>query len=121
LTGANNLIIFPIRNMQIIANSSELGAAIRSERKRLGVRQKELAMAAGTGLRFLIELERGKPTARMDGVFKVLRALGGSLAIETTEADESPRSEEARLERSERMVALVRACENTKPPTSDRP
>ena len=52
-----------------------------AERKRLGVTQKELAMAAGTGLRFLIELERGKPTARMDGVFKILKALGLHLAV----------------------------------------
>lgn len=70
--------------MKSIESSVELGAAIRAERRRLGVTQKELAMAAGTGLRYLIELERGKPTARMDGVFKVLRALGGSLAIKTT-------------------------------------
>jgi y4mF family transcriptional regulator len=70
--------------MNSIKNSAELGTAIRAERKRLKVTQKELAMAAGTGLRFLIELERGKPTSRMDGVFKVVQALGARLAIETT-------------------------------------
>ena len=58
--------------MNTIANSQELGAAIRAERKRLKVTQKELAMTAGVGLRYLIELERGKATARMEGVFKVL-------------------------------------------------
>lgn len=72
--------------MQSIKNSTELGAAIRTERKRLKVTQKELAMAAGTGLRFLIELERGKPTSRIEGVFKVLQALGAKLAIATTES-----------------------------------
>ena len=41
-------------------------------------------MAAGTGLRFLIELERGKPTSRIEGVFKVVQALGIKLAIGTT-------------------------------------
>jgi len=71
--------------MQTIKNSEELGAAIRTERKRLKVTQKELAMAAGIGLRFLIELELGKPTARIEGVFKVLQALGIKLTIGTSE------------------------------------
>ena len=84
MTGLADYVIFPIRNMETIKNSVELGAAIRAERKRLKVTQKELAMAAGTGLRFLIELERGKPTARLEGAFKVLQALGIKLAIPTT-------------------------------------
>ncbi len=71
--------------MKTIKNSADLGAAIRAERKRLKVTQKELAMAAGTGLRFLIELERGKPTSRIDGVFKVLQALGIKLALGPSE------------------------------------
>ena len=71
--------------MKTIENSADLGAAIRAERKRLKVRQKDLAMAAGTGLRFLIELERGKPTSRIDGVFKVLQALGIKLVAGTSE------------------------------------
>lgn len=74
--------------MKTIKNSNDLGTVIRAERKRLKVTQKELAMAAGTGLRFLIELERGKPTSRMDGVFRVLQALGAKLAVETGAAGE---------------------------------
>jgi y4mF family transcriptional regulator len=73
--------IFPIRNMKSITDSRELGEVIRSERKRLRVTQKQLAMTAGTGLRFLIELERGKPTARLEGMFKVLQALGLRLRV----------------------------------------
>jgi y4mF family transcriptional regulator len=88
LTGQGAYAIFPIRNMKAIKDSAELGAAIRAERKRLKVTQKELAMAAGTGLRYLIELERGKPTSRIDGVFKVLQALGIKLTIETTGSSE---------------------------------
>lgn len=67
--------------MNAITNSIELGAAIRAKRKSLGVTQKELAMAAGVGLRFLIELEKGKPTARIEGVFKVLQVLGMKLTV----------------------------------------
>ena len=80
--------MFLIRNMKTIKNSNELGTVIRTERKRLKVTQKELAMAAGTGLRFLIELERGKPTSRMEGVFRILQALGAKLAVETAAVGE---------------------------------
>ena len=107
--------------MKTVSTGSELGAVIRAERRRQGVRQKDLAMVAGTGVRFLVELERGKPTARMDGVFKVLRALGSRLAIETAGADERPASEGARLDRPECMVALASTCENTETPATGRP
>ncbi len=67
--------------MKIITNSKDLGDAIRLERKRLKVTQKELALTAGVGLRYLIELERGKTTARIEGVFKILQVLGMKLAV----------------------------------------
>jgi y4mF family transcriptional regulator len=74
--------------MKVVANSKELGEAIRSERKRLKVTQRELAMTAGVGLRYLIELERGKSTARMEGVFKVLQVLGMKLTVTLPANDE---------------------------------
>jgi len=67
--------------MKILTNSQDLGDAIRLERKRLKVTQKELALTAGVGLRYLIELERGKTTARIEGVFKILQVLGMKLAV----------------------------------------
>ena len=88
--------IFPNRNMNTILtilNSKQLGAAIRTERKRLKVTQKELAMTAGVGLRYLIELERGKPTARMEGVFKVLQTLGLKLSVTTPSDGEGTRAQ----------------------------
>ena len=42
-----------------------IGQIIREERKELGLRQDELAAASGVGLRFLVELERGKVTVQM--------------------------------------------------------
>ncbi len=79
--------MFPIRNMKKISNSMELGEVIRSKRKRLKVTQKDLAMVAGTGLRFISELERGKPTSRISGVFKVIQAL--NITLTATERDET--------------------------------
>ena len=70
--------------MEKIINTSQLGIFIRTERKHLGVTQKELAMAAGTGLRFIVELERGKKTARIGKVFNVLQALGMNVLIDSS-------------------------------------
>ena len=55
---------------------TDLGDTIRRERKQLGLRQDELAAVAGVGLRFLVELERGKPTAEIGRALQVIAALG---------------------------------------------
>jgi len=59
----------------------DLGAAIRAARKRAGLEQKDAAGLAGVGLRFLSDLERGKPTVRMDKVLQVLDVLGLELSV----------------------------------------
>jgi predicted transcriptional regulator len=41
--------------------------------------QQELADLVGVGKRFIVELERGKPTLRLDKVDLVLRAFGKQL------------------------------------------
>ena len=64
-----------------IKASEELGTAIRTRRKQLKITQKELAMACGTGLRFIVDLEKGKPTCQTGKTLQVLQALG--LVIET--------------------------------------
>ena len=60
----------------VIESPEVLGPLIRSRRKELALTQTELADVAGTTLRFISELERGKPTAQLDGVLRVLAALG---------------------------------------------
>lgn len=57
-------------------NPREIGVTIRTTRKRLGLRQAETAAAAGVGVRFLSELESGKPTAELGKTLAVLHALG---------------------------------------------
>jgi HTH-type transcriptional regulator / antitoxin HipB len=59
-----------------IQNPMQLGAAIRQRRRQLKVTQKDLAMTCGTGLRFIIDLEKGKPTCQVGKALKVLQALG---------------------------------------------
>ena len=58
-----------------------IGKIIRAERKRVKVTQKDLAMASGTGLRFVIDLEKGKPTCQIGKVLQVLHTLGLKIQI----------------------------------------
>lgn len=61
--------------------SSELGAIVRTTRVSQGLLQDQLAAAAGVGVRFLVELERGKPTAQLGKTLAVLDALGYRVEI----------------------------------------
>ena len=64
-----------------IKSTEQLGMAIRSRRKQVKLTQKELAMTCGTGLRFIIDLEKGKATCQIGKTLVVLQALG--LSVET--------------------------------------
>jgi y4mF family transcriptional regulator len=65
-----------------IQDAESLGQAIRQQRRRLKVTQRDLAMTSGTGLRFIIDLEKGKPTCQMGKALEIVRALGLKLEIE---------------------------------------
>lgn len=77
--------------MTSIRSPQQLGAALRAARKQLGLTQPQLALAAGVGLRFIVELEAGKPTLRLENVLRVIDALGGELLLSglPSRADES--------------------------------
>ena len=60
---------------------AEIGDIVRTARKAAGLRQYELAGAAGVGLRFIVDLEAGKPTAQIGKALQVLQALGCSFDI----------------------------------------
>lgn len=63
-------------------NSKDIGQIVKDTRQKLGVTQRDLALTSGTGLRFIIELEQGKPTCQLEKVLTVLRTLGVKLIIE---------------------------------------
>jgi HTH-type transcriptional regulator/antitoxin HipB len=67
--------------MNSIHSTQALGVAIRTAREQLGLTQSQLALAAGVGVRFMVDLEAGKPTLRFDTVLRVIDALGGSLTL----------------------------------------
>lgn len=68
--------------MATIKSPNELGDALRVASKRLELTQPRLAMVAGVGVRFIVELEAGKPTFRLDAVMRVIEALGGVFHLE---------------------------------------
>jgi y4mF family transcriptional regulator len=67
--------------MRSIRTTAQLGDALRAARKQLGLTQPQLALAAGVGVRFIVDLEAGKPTLRLENVLRVIDSLGGRLQV----------------------------------------
>ena len=64
-----------------IKTPEDLGRVIRARRKKAKLTQKKAAALAGVGVRFLSELERGKPTSQIGKTLKVAQLLGLELRI----------------------------------------
>jgi y4mF family transcriptional regulator len=71
----------PHASGSLIQSVSDVGTAIRAERKAKGMTQQQFADLAGVGRRFLSELESGKPTSEIGKVLKVAAAVGLRLMI----------------------------------------
>lgn len=67
--------------MSSIRTTEQLGDALRTARKQLGLTQPQLALAAGVGVRFIVDLEAGKPTLRLENVLRVIDSLGGTVQL----------------------------------------
>lgn len=80
--------------MTTISTAQTLGAALRAARKRMGLTQPDLALAAGVGVRFIVDLEGGKPTVRLEQVLRVIDALGGSLTLTGLDAEPAQAEED---------------------------
>lgn len=60
----------------MLKSARDFGAAVREKRKGLGWTQVELAVRSGTGERFIVELESGKPSCQLEKALIVARAVG---------------------------------------------
>ncbi len=69
--------------------ANRIGKIALRERERLGLRQDEVALAAGVSTRVVHQIENGKPTSRLDSLIPVLDALG----IELEALGRSPMAE----------------------------
>ena len=58
-----------------------IGDLIKHTRKGLGVTQKDLALTSGTGLRFIIDLEKGKETCEIGKALTILHTLGIKMTL----------------------------------------
>jgi len=72
-----------------IHTTAQLGERLRSARRARGLRLDDVALAAGVGIRFVSELERGKPTARLAETLRVIDALGLRLRLDDAHGDDA--------------------------------
>ena len=64
-----------------VRSSAELGAVVREQRKRLALKQLDIAGLGNTGHRFIVDLESGKPTVQLQKVLDVMDLLGLELVV----------------------------------------
>lgn len=62
--------------MTTISDATTFGARVRTAREQLGLRQEDVALASGVGVRFVGDLERGKATVELDRALRVAAAVG---------------------------------------------
>ena len=65
----------------IVRSAADLGELVRRRRHTLALKQVDVAGLGGTGNRFVIELERGKPTVQLQKVLDVLNLLGLEVVV----------------------------------------
>lgn len=65
--------------MTKISSSLDLGNLIKETRKSQNLTQKDLAAICGFGERFIIDLEKGKPTCSLDKSLHAAHMLGINL------------------------------------------
>lgn len=68
--------------MKEIHNMAELAEIVRQVRKSQKVSQTVLSQVSNVGIRFLGDIERGKPSVHFDKLMQVLTSLGVAVKIE---------------------------------------
>ena len=69
---------------EAINTAEQFGSRLAQARKRLGLTQRDLALAVGVGERFIVELEGGKPTAQLGKALAAAKAVGMRLVDDAT-------------------------------------
>lgn len=62
---------------------------VREKRKEYGLTQLDLSMKTGVGIRFVRELEAGKPTIRLDKANQVLTLFEAEVGVQAKNGSES--------------------------------
>lgn len=66
----------------VIHSAAELGGVARRQRQMLGLKQGDVAGLGNTGNRFMVDLERGKPTLQLQKTLDVLDLLGLEVVVQ---------------------------------------
>lgn len=75
------LVLLPI-DLMIVRTSIDLGNALRTRRRELGLAQDEISGVIGVNRRVIGELERGKGTVQLQIAMEVARVLGLDIELE---------------------------------------
>ena len=78
-----NIYHEPIR----IHSTEDLGTALKHRRKKQKMTQSDLVALAGTGVRYIVDLEKGKATARIGPALKLIEWLGLEVTIREKRID----------------------------------
>lgn len=72
---------YPAEAETQIRSSAQLGAVICQQRKRLALKQLDLAGLGNTGNRFIVDVENGKPTVQLQKVLDLIDLLGLEVVV----------------------------------------
>jgi len=70
------------RIRQVVRSSIDVGDIARRQRQLLGLKQEDVSGLANTGNRFIVDLEKGKPTLQLQMVLEVLDLLGLEVVVQ---------------------------------------
>ena len=68
--------------MKEIKSTVDLASIVRETRKKQGISQTVLAQLSNVGVRFVFDVENGKPTVQFDKVLSILRTMGVTMKFE---------------------------------------
>lgn len=92
-----------------LTSVQDAGVAIRTMRKRAGIRTDDFALIAGVSKQFMTDLENGKDTVRMGMVLSLLQRMAVHVNLDLS--DDAVDSYNAELEKATRRLALKKASE----------
>jgi len=62
--------------MKRIFEAKDIGSLVKQKRNQLNMTQPQLAAVSGAGVRFISDLENGKPTMQAGKILGILHVLG---------------------------------------------
>ena len=104
-----------------IRDAADIGQVLRRTRKQQRLTQAEAAGLSDVGIRFLSELENGKPTVRLETVLKVLAAYGLELRLSgpDLEPPTEPPAADSRFRQDDRRPTGTRRPPENRPTLDD--